>query len=136
MITCLAFNITSLDSKYSLGELKQEIAKASSVVPDEFYQIKRITKDSKKQHSTSIETCKDLAHLSINNDHDETFKRVHARVLHATKEVKDMMKEKTGSTLSSSVLASFDSLPNESSDDNVDDNLTLSQLVIRGEVIP
>ena len=87
--------------------------------------------------STSMEACKDLAHLSLNDDHDETFKHAHARVLHTAKEkVEYMMKEKTGSTLSSSVLALLDSLPNESSDDEADDNLTLSQLVIRREVIP
>ena len=70
MITCSAFHIISLGSNYSLGELKQEIANASSVVPDEFNRIKRIAKDSNKQHSTSMETCKDLAHLSINDDHE------------------------------------------------------------------
>ena len=97
-----------------------------SIVPDEFYRIRRITKDHKKLHSRLMDACKVLAQLLIDDGDDETFKRAHARVLQTTKEVKDMIEEKTGSTRSPSVQASIHSFPNKSSNDKAADNVTLS----------
>ena len=87
-----------------------------------------MSKDNKNRHGKFMESCKVLAQLSIDDGDDDTFKYAHARLLQATKEVKDMIEEKTGSTRSPSVQAPMDSLRNELSDDNADDNVTLLQL--------
>ena len=108
--------------------IKKEIDRASSVVLNEFCKIKCMSKDHKKLHGKFMESCKALAQLSIEDGDDDTFKHAHARLLQATKEVKDMIEEKTGSTHSPLVQAPMDSLRNELSDDNADDNVTLLQL--------
>ena len=57
-----------------------------------------MSKDHKKLHGKFMKSCKVLAQLSIDDGDDDTFKHAHARLLQATKEVKDMIEEKTGST--------------------------------------
>ena len=93
-------------------------------------------KDHKKLHGKFMESCKVLMQLSIDDGDDDTLKYAHARLLQETKEVKDMIEEKTGSTRSPSVQAPMDSLRNELSDDNADDNVTLLQLRETVKVMP
>ena len=57
-----------------------------------------MSKDHKKLHDKFMESCKILAQLSIDDGDDDTLKHAHARLLQATKEVKDMIEEKTEST--------------------------------------
>ena len=83
-----------------------------------------------------MEAAKDLAQLAVNDGDQETFKHAHARILQATKEIQDMIQEKTGLTPSPSVQVQIIQLPNGSSDDNDEDNVRLAQMAMRGEVIP
>ena len=115
---------------------KKEIDRASSVVPNEFYKIKRMSKDHKKLDGKCMESCKVQAQLSIDDGDDDTFKHPHARLLQATKEEKDMIEEKTAPTRSPSLQAPMDSLRNELSDEDADDNVTLLQLRERVEIMP
>ena len=90
-------------NNYPLSQLEKEIDRALSVVPNEFYKRKRMSKDHNKLHGRFMEACKVLEQLSIYDGDDDTFKRAHARLHQATKEVKDMIEENTGSTCSPSI---------------------------------
>ena len=46
-----------------------------------------------------MEAAKDLAQLVVNDGDEETFKHSHDRILQVTKEVQDIIQEKTGSSL-------------------------------------
>ena len=109
---------------------------ASIAVPNKFYKIRRVAKDNKNRHSRLMEAAKDLAQLAVNDGDEETFKHAHARILQATKEVQDMIQEKTGSSPSPSNQVSINQVPYGSSGDDAEDDLTLAQLAMRGEVIP
>ena len=51
-----------------------------------------MSKDHTKLHGKFMESCKVLAQFSIDDGDDDTFKHAHARLLQATKEVKNMIK--------------------------------------------
>ena len=119
----ISFYITR--QQFLAESIKRRDDRASSVILNEFHKIKRMPKNHSKLHSRFVEACKVLEQLSIDGGDDDTFKHAHARLLQATKEVKDKIEEKTGSTRSPSTKAPMNSLRNELSDDDADDNVTL-----------
>lgn len=119
------------------GDSRKTINSDSKVIPNNFWVVKRVAKDSKRRVQILRGLSDQLIQMAVNNGDEETYKRAHARLSQAKAEVLEMIEEKTGSAPSALLnppTGDTEGLGSDKQDGNSDggssdDGIPLSALV-------